>query len=236
MDRRRRRAPPNSPASIRGGDPETCLLDARLQPRRHPGSAAGPQHFHRTPASHATVRGPLRRDRCGSQARSTRTSELARHRTPRRRVSPAALMVSHENHRDSGGIHECLRPFILLFPDTLYYVITTITFAPEDSVPLASTTADRLQYLCARAAHRSTEAGRSVCRTGVGSRCEACSPLGDSVAKWGFRRGARQGETTRYSTSITSADADIPAGPGVPLRSRGCARSGGSTGCESGAP
>jgi len=103
------------------------------------------------------------------------------------------------------------------------------------SLRFAPTTADRLQHLCTAAAHRPTEVWRSVCRTGVGPRSEGGNRLGDSgVNRW-FRRGAGQGETTRYSTSITSDDADILAAPAAPLGSPGCAQPGGSTGCESGA-
>ena len=133
--------------------------------------------------------------------------------------------MGHEIRSDCGHLQTNGPPFILLFQITLSHVISTNTFAPEDSVPLAPTTEDRLQHLCTAAAPRPTGVWRSACRTVVGSRREGGHPLGNSAVKWRFGCGARQGETTRYSTSITSADADILAAP---------AAARGAPGCESG--
>ena len=110
----------------------------------------------------------------------------------------------------------------------------TNAFAPEYFAPLAPTTANRLQRICKAAAHQPTEVWRSACRTGVGPRREAGNPSGDSVVKLRFRCGTGHGETTRYSTLLTSAHADEFAAPGLPRRSSGCTQPSDSTGRESG--
>jgi hypothetical protein len=97
------------------------------------------------------------------------------------------------------------------------------------------TAANRLQRSCTRAARRLTEVWRSVCRGSAGLRREGGKPPGDRLARWRLQHGARQDETTRYSTSITSDEAAALAAPAAALGSRGCAQSGGSTKVDSGA-
>jgi hypothetical protein len=94
------------------------------------------------------------------------------------------------------------------------------------------TAADRLQLRCARAARRPTKVWRFVCRGRAGSRREGGNTSGDLVARWRLRRGARQDETTRYSTSITSDEVNALTAPTAVLGSPGCARRCGWSGDE----
>ena len=85
---------------------------------------------------------------------------------PRRRVSPAALMVSHENPRDSGGLGRSLLPFILLSMITLL----SVTPSRQRIPPLLCTNCSRwaaahLQSGCTSTGRSTASALQNQCRT-----------------------------------------------------------------------
>ena len=148
---------------------------------------------------------------------------------------PARKTMGHEIRSDCGHLQTNGPPFILLFPSTLYYVTMTSTFAPENFRPF------RTHHGTSAAAplHGGCTSTDRAMALGLQNRCRIAarerSPFGRFGGEIVVPAWARQGETTRYSTLITSADADILAAPAAALRSPGCSYPDCSTGWKSGA-